>query len=188
METWAAIKGRRTVHMYRPDPVEEEILQKIFAAGTWAPSHANKQPWEFIRIGPRTREKLIPLLQERLENGPLKRPDLPADRKNMLRRFGENIGNVPELIAVVTCPGSNPMEDFEFPLAAAAAIQNMALMAYDLGLASIWLSLGLHPRARGILGVPEDYKIVGILGLGYPEYTPEAPPRLALQAKLRQLP
>ena len=53
--------------------MEEEALPKILVTAIWAPSHANSRHWEFIRTGPRTWQKLIPLLQERMENASLKR-------------------------------------------------------------------------------------------------------------------
>ncbi|UTW71028.1 nitroreductase family protein [Anaerobacillus sp. HL2] len=32
------------------DPISDEVLDQILEAGTWAPSHRNNQPWEFIII------------------------------------------------------------------------------------------------------------------------------------------
>ncbi|RLF24853.1 MAG: nitroreductase family protein, partial [Thermoprotei archaeon] len=48
MDVFEAIRTRRSIRSFRPDPVREEDLVKILEAATWAPSAGNLQPWEFI--------------------------------------------------------------------------------------------------------------------------------------------
>jgi nitroreductase len=50
MDLMDAIKGRRSIRKYKPDPVPEETLQKIMEAVRWAPSWANTQCWEVIVV------------------------------------------------------------------------------------------------------------------------------------------
>ena len=50
MDIFTAIKERRSCRNFMPDPVSDEVLEKILEAGTWAPSAANNQPWEFIVV------------------------------------------------------------------------------------------------------------------------------------------
>ena len=47
-EVLNAIKSRRTIRRFKPDPIDEEKLQMILEAGRWAPSFSNLQPWKFI--------------------------------------------------------------------------------------------------------------------------------------------
>ena len=56
MELFEAIRGRRSVHLYKPDPVPEDLVMRLLEAATWAPSHRNSQPWEFLLVGPETRQ------------------------------------------------------------------------------------------------------------------------------------
>ena len=51
MELMQAIRERRSVRTFRSDPVTPELLNEILEAATWAPSHFNAQPWEFILVG-----------------------------------------------------------------------------------------------------------------------------------------
>lgn len=44
MAVLEVIKGRRTIRKFKPDPIPDEILDEIFEAAMWAPSHANAQP------------------------------------------------------------------------------------------------------------------------------------------------
>ena len=56
MEALEAIVTRRSTRNYRPDPVEEEKLEKILDAGRQAPSGGNNQTSHFFVI--RSREVL----------------------------------------------------------------------------------------------------------------------------------
>lgn len=41
MELMEAIKARRSIRKYKPDPVPEEVLRTLMEAVGWAPSWAN---------------------------------------------------------------------------------------------------------------------------------------------------
>src|ERR1700760_3015229 len=50
METWDAIRARRNVRTYRPDPVPAADLDRIAEAGWRGPSASNPEPWNFIIV------------------------------------------------------------------------------------------------------------------------------------------
>jgi nitroreductase len=50
VETWDAIRARRNVRAYRPDPVAASDLDRITEAGRRAPSASNRQHWDFIVV------------------------------------------------------------------------------------------------------------------------------------------
>src|SRR5258708_22853385 len=50
METWDAIRARRNVRTYLPDPVPAADLDRIAEAGWRAPSASNRQHWNFIVV------------------------------------------------------------------------------------------------------------------------------------------
>ena len=50
MNVMEAIKGRRSVRKYRPDPVNDETLEAVLEAARWAPSWANNQCWRFVVV------------------------------------------------------------------------------------------------------------------------------------------
>ena len=50
MNVIEAIKSRRSVREYKPDPVDEEKLRAVLEAARWAPSWANTQCWEFVVV------------------------------------------------------------------------------------------------------------------------------------------
>ena len=53
--------------------------------------------------------------------GPLKRPDLPEERKEMLRRFTVDFGGAPVIVAVLARPAETEIDKEEFPITAGVA-------------------------------------------------------------------
>ncbi|MDF2929652.1 MAG: hypothetical protein K0Q75_1890, partial [Anaerospora sp.] len=50
MECIEAILGRRSCRSFKTQPVEKEKINQMLEAAFYAPSPANKQPWEFIVV------------------------------------------------------------------------------------------------------------------------------------------
>jgi len=50
MDVMEAIKARRSVRKYKPDPVPEEQLQNVLEVLRWSPSWANTQCWEIVVV------------------------------------------------------------------------------------------------------------------------------------------
>ncbi len=51
-----AMRSRRTIRQFKPDPVEEEKIEKILQAGRYSPTGANKQMVSYTILGSRQRE------------------------------------------------------------------------------------------------------------------------------------
>ena len=60
--------ARRDIRRYRPDPIGQDVLQRLLSAGHQAPSVGHSQPWRFIVVGdPAVREQACWMAdQERL--------------------------------------------------------------------------------------------------------------------------
>jgi len=50
MEFYDVTKRRKSVRKYKPDPIPDEVLNRILEAGRIAPSAKNIQPWRFIIV------------------------------------------------------------------------------------------------------------------------------------------
>jgi nitroreductase len=187
MEMLAHIKARRTIRKFKPDPIPENLLDEIYEAAMWAPSHANAQPWDFVVVGPEARAKLLGLLQAKVAEL-LADESLPEPKRANLKLLREDFGGAPYMVAVLSRPGVEPLEKLENPLSTAAAVQNLCLAAWARGVGSVWLSVGAAPPSRAILQVPEGASVVALLALGYPDQSPPAPPRENYKTHLRQVP
>jgi len=186
MEMLEHLKARRTVRTFKPDPIPQEVLDGVFEAAMWAPSHANAQPWDLVTVGPQARSRLLAIFQAKAEEL-LADPDLPAPKRANLTALKEDFGGAPFMVAVISRPPTSDLEKVENPLGAAAAVQNMALAAWDVGVGAVWLSLGVAPPARKILGVEEEATVVALLAMGYPAEVPPPPPRDPFASHLREV-
>ncbi len=45
-----AVRGRRTVRDFAPDPVDPRVIETCVAAAATAPNGANRQPWHFVMV------------------------------------------------------------------------------------------------------------------------------------------
>ena len=50
METWDALRARRNVRTFTPQPIAATDLDQILEAGRRAPSASNWQPWDFVVV------------------------------------------------------------------------------------------------------------------------------------------
>ncbi|MEH7097059.1 nitroreductase family protein [Neobacillus vireti] len=155
------IKNRRNIKKFKPDAVKEESLFTWLEAAAMAPNHRMTEPWEILFIGKETRGKL---------------------------NHKTNFGDAPTVIAVLSRNGTSQIEMIENALATACFIQNFNLAAWTEGVGTFWSSIGSTDRNKEILGVPNGYEVIGVLGIGYPEIIPEPKPRKPIADKIKRLP
>ena len=67
MEVIEAIRGRRSIRSFKPDPVPKEALEELLDACRWAPNSSNTQPWEFAVLGGKAIEEAKDRLVERVK-------------------------------------------------------------------------------------------------------------------------
>ena len=156
MDVYEAIKSRRTVRDYKPDPIPEDLLHKILQCARWSPSSSNTQKWSFIVI--RDRETL-----ENLGN---------------IATQGPFIGQAPLAIAVVMDEAPRPQLD------AGRALQQMELMAWSEGVGMCFVGVreaAQQTAVKELLGIPENMELITLLAFGYradipkPSGTPRKP-------------
>lgn len=187
MDMLEHLKQRRTVRRFKPDPIPQDAKDTIFEAATWAPSHGNGQPWEFVVIGPESRARLLAMFRAKAEEL-LADPDLPKPKRAGIEALREDFGGASLLVGVVSRPGADDLEKVENPLSVAVAVQNMCLAAWDRGIGAVWLSFGAAPPVRGVLGIGEGESVVALLAMGVPAEVPAAPPRDPYSDHLREVP
>ena len=62
-------------------------------------------------------------------------------------------------------------------LNAAIAIDHITLRAVDLGLGTCWIMMFDQEKVKQILGLGENYNVVALIPVGYPDQNPNARPR-----------
>lgn len=168
---YRAIEERRDMRHFRPDPVDEQILQRLLQAAHHAPSVGFMQPWRFIRITDQTlRHKLHKLVEaERINTAKA----LNEREDEFMKLKVEGILDCGELL-VVSLNDKREQHIFgrrtlpEMDLASVAcAIQNMWLAARAEGLGMGWVSLFDPVALAELLQIPSGAKPVAILCLGH---------------------
>ncbi|KXA89319.1 hypothetical protein AKJ37_04460 [candidate division MSBL1 archaeon SCGC-AAA259I09] len=165
MDVSKAIKERRSVRNFKPDPVPEKDLLKILDAGRWAPSSGNTQPLELIVVKePKTKEKLAKAArgQSFVSEAPVVIV-VCANIPRTERRYGERGRNL------------YVIQD------TAAAAQNIHLMAYALGYATCWVGSFHDDMVAEVIEAPEKIRPLAIIPLGKPKKIPKTPSRRDLE-------
>lgn len=150
MDIFETIKKRRSVRVFENKPVPKEIIEKIIEAGANAPSNCNTQGWRFIVINKQEiKEKIY-------ENG-----------GTIL------IKNAPLGILVTYDNRTKNLEYKDYIQSAAAAMENMFLVATALGIGCCWINhLPTKRKVRKILNIPSHYSPIGYFMMGYSKKEP----------------
>ncbi len=175
------LAARRDVRRYRPDPVGEDVLRRVLAAGHAAPSVGHSQPWRFLLVhDAATRERAAVMADtERLAQAEQLEPDAA---RRLLDLQLEGIREAP--VGVVVCcdrraPAAGVLGRATFPDAdlwsCACAIENIWLAARAEGLGLGWVTLFDPEQLGALLGLPEGVQTLGWLCLGWPDERPPAP-------------
>ena len=153
VDAWDAIRARRNVRSYRPDPVPESDLQRIAEAGWRAPSASNRQPWDFVIVTD----------PERLQ------------QLSTVWQGARHIASAPAAIALVAPVPPDERRKLLDQYDLGQATMAMMFAATELGVGTGHSAVGDQDKARAILGVPDDHIVAYLLGLGYPADRPLAP-------------
>ncbi len=176
MQVTDAIAGRRSVNRLTDRIPGRAEIEKMIEAATWAPNHRFTQPWRFHVIAGEDRQRFGEHLAEaKLGRCP---PQSDADRAALKKTAGLFL-RAPLVIAVSVARSTDRVQDLEDYGAACAAIQNMLLAAWEMGIVSKWRTgdAAQDPAARDYLGAGPNDRIAGYIYLGYPAAGPIPPPR-----------
>lgn len=184
MDIMNAIKTRRSIGRVKPDPVEQEKIEKILEAGTMAPNHFHTEPWRFFVMTGEGRKVLARGLAEAAAD---KQQGLSKDERAALYNQQETKAfRAPVVITVAADVTENDKALRTEELAAChAAVQNMLLTAHSLGLAAIWRTgaPAYHPAMKQAFGLQDKDEIVGFVYMGYSDMEDPVKPRASFQEK-----
>ena len=182
----AVIRARRTHKSYAGTSIASATVRELLELAVLAPNHRLSQPWRFTVLD----QTAIAALAAWLPTQPaiVAWPD-PAKGAAKLAKLLERLPTLGGMVQVTCVADPDPDHHREDLLACGAAVQNLLLAAEARGLASFWstgAALGHPDTLRRLGGDPEREVFVGSLWLGGRVETPPAPPRLPLDAVLRQ--
>src|SRR4030042_2656531 len=152
MDLMDAIRGRRSIRKYKPDPVSEEVLKTILEGVRWHPSWANTQCWEVIVV---------------------RDPNMKSTLANTLTKTNPSLSSMTEAPLVIVLCGKKGVSGFKKGEVATVkgdwlmfdtgiAMQSLCLSAYSLGLGTVVVGLFDHKRVEEIRGVPQNVEVVAM--------------------------
>jgi nitroreductase len=175
MDAISAITKRTSVRGFRPDPVARDVIERLLDCAVRAPNHKLTEPWRFSVLIGSARDRLAEIrAKHRLEryNDPASSEALAAADK--IR--GESRAT-PAYVVVMCSINPDDITREEDYAAAMMAIANLMIAAESLGLGT-FLKTGRvlqDPSLLELAAVPDKFRVVGIVSLGYP--AAQEPPR-----------
>jgi nitroreductase len=166
VDVFETISSRRSIRGYKPDLVDEAVLQRVLEAARQAPTAANRQPFRIIVIRVAGRED------------------------ELARIYGRPwFTQAPLVLCVVAVPGEawrrvdgKPYGEVD----ATIAMDHLVLAATALGLGTCWVAAFDPTAAREILGLPDDVEPLAFTPLGYPDKEAGATSRRPLDGLVRR--
>jgi 5,6-dimethylbenzimidazole synthase len=176
---YRAIRERRDMRHFQPDPIEPEQLARFIEAAHLAPSVGYMQPWRFIRIVDRQLREHIHrhVNEERI----LTAEALGKRADEFMRLKVEGILACAELLVVGLTDqrdkhvfGRRTMPEMDLA-SASCAIQNFWLAARAEGIGVGWVSMFDPAELRALCNMPEGSQPIAILCIGHVEKFYPAP-------------
>lgn len=202
LSTADAIRARRSVRGFLPEPIAPDTLRAVFELAQWAPSNCNTQPWITHVASGDTCELLRRRISEAARDPAQSAPDFPYDGKY------SGIYRERQIDAAVRLWGSMKITREDKAGRAASFARNFAFFgaphvaflflpepfglreAADCGMyaQTLMLALTAHglascpqtalsyhaPIVREVLGVPDSHKLLFGLSFGREDPTVEA--------------
>lgn len=167
------VRQRRSIKRFAERPVSREEIETLLDAAALAPNHRLTQPWRFYVLGPEARYAYGLALGERKA----RKLDDPERGRAMRDTVAQEHRALPCMIAVAVVTSDDPEAREEDYAATMMAIENLALVAVELGLGTHIKTGGVmgDPAARAAAGVRDNERIVAIVNVGVPADVP--PPK-----------
>ncbi len=179
------IDTTRSMRRLKPDPVPDEVLERIISAGTKAPSGQNTQPWAFVVVRDAELKRFVQQRYQAVMARAMgeRRPG-PEDRSPGARAMraawylAEHLHEAPVLLLVCgerdwpfsVAPENRrglapPSYGSTFP-----AVQNilLACRAFGLGATLTTLHQMFETELCERLGIPDAFGVVAMIPIGYP--------------------
>jgi len=188
------LQGRRSVRQYQAQAVPRELLEQVLEAARWAPSPHGRQPWRFAVV---TRQESKLRLAASMGETWQKNLQMDGQAEEIVKirrdKSYQRMLNAPALI--LPCLYLEDLDHYpdeqrqghETTMAIqslGAAIQNMLLMAYKLGLDGGWMCAPLFCPEVVCSALGLDPKLIpqAMITLGYAAADPKRRERLPLHS------
>lgn len=179
----------RAVRRLRPDPIPDDVLNRVLQAAAWAPTGGNMQPWRVIVVTSQERKKALADIYQpawyRYAKGYDERlKQLPPDEAEKARRnrvagdyLADNLADCPSILMFIADPKLMAITDAKLDRISMVgggsvytAVQNAMLAARTEGLGCVLTTLHClaEDEVKMALDIPNDWATLAMVPLGYP--------------------
>jgi nitroreductase len=166
MDFQELIRVRRSVRGYKPDPIDEAVLRRVLEAGRIAPTACNLQPFRLIVVtDPETRGRMKAVYaRDWFFRAPVLLVGCAEPARAWQRRDGFNAAEID--LAIV--------------------MDHIILAATEEGLGTCWVCAFNEAKAKEVLGVPPEARVLAMTPLGYPDAAPDPFARKPIEDLVRR--
>ena len=177
MDVFEAMSTCRAIRYLKPDPVDDDLIQQVITAATWAPSPGNSQGRDFVVVKDEAKKIIIGDAVDAAMSDRVAAMERP-DRTHRLMLDGtahlvRTLKSCPAIILVcgkTVYPYGSPRESFVWSSIYPAA-QNLIVAARALGLGTVFTTFQgtAEPTIRETLSIPDDVHIGCLIPIGWPD-------------------
>lgn len=186
MELIEAIKTTGATRVFKPDPVPDDVLERIFDAARFGPQGGNRQPIRYIVVRDPALKKQLgewyreiwKTVVEMAARGEYRTPG--GSSSPMFARgshLGEHFAEVP--VQIVVCAVLDDLARTDARLdrpgvvggaSIYPSVQNLLLAARNEGLGAVLTTLlcAVEPQVKELLSIPDELITCATIPLGYP--------------------
>ena len=185
MEFFDLVTNVRAMRRLKKDAVPLSLLRKVLGAAVHAPSGQNTQPWSFLVVQDPDDKKFIAKLYKRAAEARTPtgfKIEGNSKTARVLRSFWHQVEHLHEAPVLLLAMGKRdwpfavPLEKREGPAPPSygslyPCVQNILLGCREVGLGTGLTTLHqlFQPELAEHFGIPEDWGIVAMLPIGFPE-------------------
>jgi nitroreductase len=174
----------RAMRRLAPDPVPDELLERLVEAATWAPSGGNAQRLRWLLVTDRSVMAALAEPWRRCVDGYLSSmggatPDTMDDEGyarllDALRHQRDHFAQTPAVLLACHPPRGGPRTERLAALSEGAstypAVQNVLLAARALGLGATLTTWHLwrEQEFKDVLGIPDEINTYALIPIGWP--------------------
>ena len=187
-ELYDVMSTLRAVRKLRPDPIPDDVLERVLQAACWAPTGGNTQPWRVVvATSPETKRALQEIYEPewaRYSEGFLDRKagdDAEMDRWRRVAEAGDRLAahlhEAPAILVFCANPKLMAITDAKLDRISMVgggsvypAVQNAMLACVEEGLGCTLTTLHCmrEGEVKAALGIPDDWATVAMVPIGYP--------------------
>lgn len=185
-EFYALIEKRKSIRKFKKDMPPKDMIERILAAGTHAPSGKNRQNWKFFVVTGSKRDEYLKYSQKSwIGIKDILQKTLKPSLYEFTERFFFTLGDAP--VVIFAYSHNTPEERYHTSIGSVyMAVENMNLACVVEGLGCCTMGAPLEIKDEvdkflGVVDLPEykagELELLCAVALGFPDHEPPKAPR-----------